>query len=231
MGGGDSMKSNRAKTASLRLERQYFAQGIHHIFGMDEVGRGAWAGPVAVGTVCLPLENVRLSRILAGVRDSKQMTRLQREALVERIKETDITWGIGSASNLEIDEVGINPATELAMKRALEAALAEVDFDEPDALFLDSMLWPEMRHIPQVSIVDGDTRSLSIAAASVLAKIWRDDLMRQFAKDYPQYGFAAHVGYGTVKHQAALEQHGPSPIHRTYYKPIQRVMPLDDHDL
>jgi ribonuclease HII len=218
-------KPKRAKkTASLKHENQYFAQGLQHIFGFDEAGRGAWAGPVAVGVVCLPSGNPKLSRLLTGVRDSKQTTHLQREQLIGKVKSVAITWGIGSATNLEIDKYGINPATFMAMERALGVALEKVAFDEPDALFLDSLLWPEMFRIPQVSMIDGDKHSLTIAAASILAKIWRDDVMRGFDEQYPQYEFAAHVGYGTAKHQAALKQHGVSPIHRTYYKPVQKVL-------
>lgn len=216
----------RPKTASLRHERQYFEQGYKHIFGLDEVGRGAWAGPIVVGAVCLPIDNKRLGSVLAGVRDSKQLSAHQREDLVETIKKMAIAWGIGSADHHEIDTLRINPATELAMKRALDDALSRADFDTPDALFLDSMLWPEMLHIPQVSIVEGDRRSLSIAAASILAKTHRDAVMHDFDAAYPHYGFAAHVGYGTAKHEAALKRHGPSAIHRKYYRPIQKILPL-----
>ena len=225
------MTKRAVKTASLRHEREYFSLGVRLIFGVDEVGRGAWAGPVAVGTVCLPLIDPKhLSRTLVGVRDSKEMTPRQREGLVETIKDVAIVWGIGSACNHEIDQHGINLATRLAMTRALEHALNEADFDEPDALFLDSLLWPEMRHIPQVSIVDGDKRSLSIAAASVLAKTWRDDVMRALDAQYPVYAFAAHKGYGTSKHRSALKAYGPSPIHRKYYKPVQTSLSLDNED-
>jgi ribonuclease HII len=220
------MTRRRPRTASLRHEREYYAQGVHLIFGLDEVGRGAWAGPVAVGTVCLPLADPKyLKSALVGVRDSKEMTPRQRETLVETIKDIATVWGIGSASNIEIDEYGINAATKIAMKRALEEALKDSDVDEPDALFLDSLLWPEMRHISQVSIVDGDKRSLCIAAASILAKTWRDDVMRKLDGQYPHYGFAANKGYGTAVHRNALREHGPSTVHRKCYKPVQDVLP------
>ena len=217
------MSAKRPKTASLRYERQYFAQGVRHILGMDEVGRGAWAGPVVVGAVCLPVGDKELRRVLVGVRDSKQLSAHQRGSLVSTIRETALAWGIGGAGNEEIDECGINAATEVAMKRALEDTLNRADFAQPDALFLDAVLWPVMRHIPQVSIVNGDQRSLSIAAASILAKTWRDDMMRALHEQYPEYGFADHVGYGTAKHQSALKQYGPSPVHRMYYRPVQNI--------
>lgn len=226
MGGGADMTKRSPKTASLRHERHYNDLGVRFIFGVDEVGRGAWAGPVAVGTVCLPLEDCKyLSRALVGVRDSKEMTPRQRETFVDKIKQVSTVWGIGSASAAEIDQHGINSATKLAMTRAIGHALEDADFEEPDALFLDSLLWPEMRHIPQVSMVDGDKRSLSIAAASVLAKTWRDDVMRELDEQYPQYGFSAHKGYGTASHRQALEDHGPTPVHRKYYEPVKNTLP------
>jgi ribonuclease HII len=221
-------QKRETKTASLRHEREYFAYGIHNIFGIDEAGRGAWAGPVSAGVVCLPLAETKLGKYLTGVRDSKQMTARQREKLSETIKDVAIAWGIGSASNDEIDDIGINPATKLAMKRALEESMAKADFDIPDALFLDSLLWPEMLHIPQVSIIGGDQRSLSIAAASVLAKTWRDDVMRQLDEEYPEYEFAVHKGYGTAKHHAALKQYGVSSVHRKTYRPVREILDHED---
>lgn len=220
----------RHKTASLRHEKQYYSEGYTRIFGIDEAGRGPWAGPVFAGTVCLPVSNDRLPVLLKGVRDSKDMTRLQRETLIETIQKNALAWGVGSASAPEIDDLGINKATRLAMQRALDAALEMSGIDKPDALFLDSLLWPEMAHVPQVSIVEGDTRSLSIAAASVLAKTARDALMLEYDAQYPDYGFAEHKGYGTAKHQAALKQYGPSPIHRTYYEPIRQLLQDEDDE-
>jgi ribonuclease HII len=213
-------KMNSAiKSASLRHEHHFQKLGYDKIFGMDEAGRGTWAGPVTVGTVCLPLSDVKLKTMLAGVRDSKEMTPRQRTQLAGRIQEVAAAWGVGSASNQEIDECGIDGATRLAMERALAMALKGRDY-QPDCLFLDSILWPEMKHIAQVSMIDGDKRSLSIAAASVIAKVWRDDLMRELDKEYPQYEFAVHKGYGTAKHRALLKAYGPSPLHRMTFKPL-----------
>ena len=215
-------KKRKLKTASLRHEKNYYAHGCKYIFGMDEVGRGPWAGPVTVGAVCLPVMRKDLLQKLEGVRDSKDMTPLQRSTLDQKIKDVALAWGIGSVSAKEIDEIGINPATKVAMQRALDQALQGAEI-EPDCLFLDYVLWPERRDIPQVSIIGGDRHSLSIAAASVLAKVSRDEYMIEMDAKYPQYGFALHKGYGTAKHQAALEEYGPSPIHRMYYKPLQAL--------
>ncbi len=210
-------KRNTNQTASLMYEHQYWESGCHTIIGIDEVGRGTWAGPVAAGAVSLPFQRGDLSKVLAGVRDSKQMTPRQRNHLVDRIKEVATVWGVGSASSAEIDEFGIVPATKLAMKRALDMTRIQ-----PDCLFLDSVAWPEVS-LPQICIVKGDARSLTIAAASVIAKVWRDEMMRELDKEYPQYGFAVHKGYGTAKHHAALKQYGASPIHRMTFAPLRAL--------
>lgn len=216
-------KSTAKKSASLRHENLYYKLGYTRIVGMDEAGRGTWAGPVAVGAVCLPLSERKPRAILTGVTDSKALTPRMRVQLVDRIKQIAVAWGVGSASNREIDELGIDAATRLAMKRALDMAQEGRDF-QPDCLFLDSMLWPEMRHIPQVSLVDGDARSLSIAAASILAKVWRDQHMRELDEQYPQYEFGLHKGYGTAKHRAILKAFGPSPLHRMTFKPVMAML-------
>ncbi len=216
-------KKRREKTASLFHERYYFDLGYEKIAGIDEAGRGPWSGPVSAGAVCLPVSDPKLSQKLKGVRDSKQMTALQRSNLVDTIKEVAVAWGIGSASVEEISELGISPASRLAMQRALEAAMAEFDF-EPSCLFIDSELLPRLPQFPQVSLIGGDRRSLSIAAASVLAKVWRDVVMVEMDEKYPQYGFAKHKGYGTAQHHAALKQYGPSPIHRRTYRPVRELL-------
>lgn len=220
-------KSKKPKTASLIHERNYYKMGCRVIFGIDEAGRGPWAGPVSAGAVALPLQRTDLNKALAGVRDSKMMTPLQRQTLVDTIKEVALAWGVGHATAREIDDMGILPATKTAMQRALANALEGKDF-EPDCLFLDYMLWPERRDIPQVSIVSGDQHSLSIACASVIAKVWRDEFMLELDAEFPQYGFANHKGYGTSEHRQALEKYGATEFHRQYYKPIQMLLNLDD---
>jgi ribonuclease HII len=178
---------------------------------------------VAVGAVCLPQDERRL-KPLAGVNDSKMLTHLQRVALAERIRSVALAWGVGSASASEIDEHGLIAALKRAMQRALDdAATRNFDF-RPDCLMLDAMLWPERRDLPQVSIVGGDRRSLSIAAASILAKTWRDDYMTGMDAEYPQYGFAMHKGYGSARHAAALREHGVCPLHRRSFAPVREVL-------
>ena len=217
-------KKRQHKTASLRHERKYLSLGCRHIIGVDEVGRGPWAGPIVAGAVCLPLDEIAdLPKRLRGVRDSKQMTARQRESLSETIESVAVAWGIGSVSAQTINEIGLNPANARAMRRAVEDVISKVDF-VPDCLFLDDMLIPEMRTIHQVSLVGGDVRSLSIAAASVLAKVWRDRFMIELDQELPHYGFADHKGYGTARHRAALEQFGPTHFHRINYKPLQEII-------
>lgn len=207
-----------SKTASLQYEHQYWNSGYQRVMGLDEAGRGTWAGPVSAGAVCLPPDRKDLPKVLLGVRDSKQMTPRQRVNLVDTIKKTALAWGVGSASAGEIDAIGIVAATRLAMRRALESS-----HFQPDALLIDSLVWPEMK-LPQLSIVRGDMLSLSIAAASILAKVWRDDHMRQLEAQYPQYGFARHKGYGTARHHAALKQHGICAEHRRTFAPIRKLL-------
>jgi ribonuclease HII len=222
--------STRKKTANLLHEHQYYAIGCRLIVGIDEAGRGAWAGPVAAGAVCLPLDNRDLSKIMRGVNDSKQLSALQRSNLVDKIKATAITWGVGSASHNEIDAHGILPSTHLAMQRALEAALERLPGFRPDALFIDATLIPTLFHIPQVSLIGGDARSVSIAAASILAKVWRDHEMDTYDLSYSQYGFISNKGYGggeSSLHQRALKAYGPCPIHRLTFAPVANSLRRD----
>ncbi len=219
------MPKKKGPKPNLMYEHQIHHQGYRLIMGMDEAGRGAWAGPVTIGAACLPLDRPDLNKLLVDVRDSKVMTPRQRERTVERIKNIAIAWGIGSASNSEIDEHGINPATKLAMQRALEDANRRFPTFKPDCLFLDALIWPEkIAEIPQVTIVDGDARSLTIAAASIIAKTWRDQFMRELDSELPQYNFGAHKGYGTGSHTANLKTYGPSPFHRLTYEPVRKTL-------
>ena len=217
---------SRVSRPSLRHEREYYRAGCRIIVGIDEAGRGPLAGPVAAAAVALPLQRADLSKSLRGIRDSKQMTASQRRSAVATIKHIALIWGIGHSSPAEIDRDGIVRATQAAMQRALKAAL-ESSVLQPDCLFLDYVLLPERRDIPQVSMIDGDQRSLSIACASVLAKVWRDDLMLALDRDYPGYGFAQNKGYGTPAHLRALRRCGPCAIHRLTFKPVRERMPRD----
>jgi ribonuclease HII len=183
--------------------------------GLDEAGRGAWAGPVMAAVVILPIDKGILTR-LAGVRDSKQL-KLTDRARLSKIIQSETTWAVGSASNLEIDEIGILPATRLAMMRALEQL--EVAYN---CLLLDALFLPEVS-LPQISLIKGDQRSLSISAASILAKTHRDALMIDYDNQYPNYGFARHKGYGTSGHQESLSLFGKCGIHRLSFQPIKNL--------
>ncbi len=211
------------KTASLRFEKEYFAAGYRVIIGMDEVGRGPLAGPVAAGAVALPLQREDLGKILKGARDSKEMNASQRRAADVVIKEIALTWGIGHSSAGEIDAAGIISATKLAMRRALCDALERQPV-APDCLFLDYLPWPEQVDYPMCCIVKGDKLSLSIACASVIAKVWRDKYMIALEESYPEYGFAQNKGYGTRAHLDALNRHGPCEYHRASFKPARDLL-------
>jgi len=208
------MRRARQPRPTLVLERRLAAAGAVPIAGLDEVGRGALAGPLVAAAVALPLERRGLRRALSGVRDSKQMGETQRRLWAERVRRMALASGIGVASPAEVDDQGPLAATYLAMERAL-AALGLI----PCHLLLDHVRLPKVA-IPQTPVTHGDALVLSIAAASILAKVWRDDLMRNLAETYPLYGFAQHKGYGTPEHLAALQRHGPSLIHRRSFHPV-----------
>lgn len=198
------------------------ANGFQSIAGIDEAGRGPWAGPVTAGAVILPLDEKCLQE-LAGVRDSKQLTEKKRDWLYEVIKEVAIDWQVAHIFAEEIDALGILVATKKAMRTAVEQLSPMAD-----ALVIDAVKLSDWE-IPQVSLIKGDQRSLSIAAASIMAKVSRDRLMRDMEEKYPNYGFAQHKGYGTKKHREALSVMGPCEIHRKSYKPIQTLLnPCED---
>ncbi|NPV74794.1 MAG: ribonuclease HII [Anaerolineae bacterium] len=205
----------RRQSPDLHFEISTWQSGLERLAGLDEAGRGAWAGPVSAGAVILPAES-GLTAALAGVRDSKQMTPAERARWAAVIKETALSWGVGMASHEEVDQLGIVPATRLAMRRALEQLTAP-----PEALLIDALQLPEI-DLPQSAILHGDALCLSIAAASVLAKTARDALMTAMDAIYPNYGFARHKGYGTSSHRAALEQLGPCEIHRRSFAPVRK---------
>ena len=191
----------------LSFENDLWGNGIQYIAGIDEAGRGALAGPVAAAAVILPIAQDIASR-LKGVRDSKMMTPRAREHWAEQIKRLAVCYQVGFASNLEIDELGIVPATILAMQRALDGLLVL-----PQHLLVDYIKFPD-NSIPHTCLVKGDARCLSIAASSVLAKTARDELLIQFDARFPGYGLAQNKGYGTKAHRQALSVLGQSPIHR-----------------
>lgn len=197
----------------LSFEQALWKEGFIFIGGIDEAGRGAWAGPVAAAVVVLP-PDIGLAAVLMGVRDSKQMTPAQRSHWALEIKGAAAAWGVGMASHQEIDTMGIVNATRLAAARSL-LQLSRL----PQHLLVDFLALPGI-HLPQTALVKGDARSLSIACASVLAKTARDALLAEVDKCYPGYGFEQHKGYGTAFHRSALARLGPCPIHRLSFKPL-----------
>ena len=201
-------------------EMAFYAEGYRHIAGLDEAGRGSWAGPVVAGAVILPLHRPDLSQELDGVRDSKQLTPRQRERLYPIIESTALAAGVGIVPPQEIDKVGIVPAT----RQAMSLAIAQLDLP-PDFLLIDYLTLSGLP-ISQKSITHGDALSLSIAAASIVAKVTRDRLMVQLDARYPGYGFARHKGYGTPQHRESLFCLGPCPIHRLSYAPM-KLMPQE----
>jgi len=198
----------------LSYEKKLWKAGFTLVAGLDEAGRGAWAGPVAAGAVILPAD-ASIIETLMGVRDSKQMTPRQRAIWAEKIKSAARAWGVGMASNAEIDSLGILPATRLAMQRALEQLGCA-----PEQLLVDAVRLPEIS-IQQKALIKGDVHVLSIAAASVLAKTTRDALMVTLDEAFPGYGLARHKGYGTAFHRSALAKLGASEIHRKSFRPMR----------
>lgn len=197
----------------LVYERELSEQGFVHIVGVDEAGRGAWAGPVTAAAVQLPLERFDLASTLDGVDDSKRMKPSSREEWSAIIRSV-AAIGVGEASSGEIDELGLIAATRTAIARAIHALPSD-----PDFLLIDHIALPDL-DIPQRSLPYGDSRSYSIAAASIIAKVARDRKMLALDASFPEYGFARHKGYGTQAHRNALDKHGPAPIHRKSFKPI-----------
>jgi ribonuclease HII len=199
---------------TLEFEQNLWTGGFAHIAGIDEAGRGAWAGPVAAAAVILP-SDPSLAQTLGRVRDSKLMTPLARQTWTPRIQESALAWGVGFASAEEIDSLGIVPATKLAVLRSLE-------YLSPDYLITDFLVFREI-DLPQTALVKGDQRSLSVAAASVLAKTHRDALMCLLDGKYPGYGFAQHKGYGTRLHQEAIRKWGLCESHRKSFSITKQV--------
>ncbi len=198
----------------LAYERVWWAEG-RVVAGLDEAGRGAWAGPVVAGAVILPPVPERLLEALAGVDDSKRLSPAARDRLYDRIREVAAT-AVGVIPPAVIDEIGVLNATY----RAMEAALAALP-QPPDALLIDYIprrlgAWEQKR------LVRGESASLSIAAASIIAKVHRDRLLLALDEQYPGYGFARHKGYGTKQHRRAIAELGPAPIHRLSWAPFRQ---------
>ena len=211
------------------IEGENYARGFHYIAGVDEVGRGPLAGPVVAAAVVLPRDFDE-----EGIKDSKLLTVAQRERLAPIIKAKAISWGVGVVTVQEIDRFNILKASLMAMARACRALASA-----PDHLLIDgkqtipvSLLKPPratyLSPVRQTALIRGDRICLSIAAASIIAKVARDQIMVELDESYPQYGFAIHKGYGSAAHLAALRRHGPSPVHRRSFAQVRELCAMDD---
>lgn len=196
----------------LQYEKEAISKGYSAVCGVDEAGRGPLAGPVCAAAVILPADTV-----IEGVNDSKKLSEKKREMLFEVIKEQALSYSIAFASVEEIEEINILNATMLAMKRAVEKLNVKADY-----AMIDGNRLPELE-IPAQFIIKGDAKSMSIACASILAKVSRDRLCYKYAEEYPQYGFDKHKGYGTKMHREAILEYGPCPYHRlSFLKKIKK---------
>jgi ribonuclease HII len=209
-----------AKTfPGLTFERRWWREGRRWVAGLDEVGRGAWAGPVVAAAVILPPEQPALRAALKGVTDSKLCTARQRERLFHDIYRVALSVGVGGAGAGEVDHDGLLVATRAAMQRAVAMLNPQ-----PEALLVDAVDLRAQVPLPQHWPIHGELRSLSIAAASIIAKVYRDRWMEGLDLRCPGYGFAQHKGYGTVQHIAALARLGPCEFHRLSYAPVMRLI-------
>jgi ribonuclease HII len=207
---------NLRQKPSLAKEKALRTEGYHLIAGVDEVGRGALMGPVVAAAVIMP-ENIK-PRWKSKVRDSKQLTPKAREYLAPFIKETAISFGIGSTANDIIDDVGIAQATCMAMISSIQQLTPQPQFLLIDYIRLHELL------IPQEGIIDGDSLCFSIACASIIAKVYRDHVVVEMDQQYPGYGFAHHKGYGTREHLSCLREKGPCALHRRSFSPVSDII-------
>ena len=189
----------------MQYERKFSAQGYKNIVGVDEVGRGPLAGPVVCAAVIMPLDD---PSIIEGIDDSKKLSEKKREELAEKIRQTALAYTIVETDEKTIDEINILEATKRGMKKAVESLALS-----PDIVLTDGNMTLDIPY-PQESIVKGDALSYSIGAASIIAKVYRDHMMEEYAKTYPEYDFASNKGYGTAAHIKAIKEYGLCPIHR-----------------
>ena len=197
-----------------KIERELYQKGVKSICGIDESGRGPLAGPVVVASVIMPEGSM-----IEGVNDSKKVSEKKREKLYEQIIEEAVAYGVGIIDQNEIDRINILNATKEGLTlciKELEKDLKEKNrgIEKPEIILVDALTKIDTDHIPYQSIIKGDAKSYSIAAASIIAKVTRDRIMRQWDEVYPEYGFAKHKGYGTAMHISAIKQYGICPLHR-----------------
>lgn len=185
-------------------EQKLYSGNIEYICGIDEAGRGPLAGPVVVGAVIMPKDS-----FIEGVNDSKKVSEKKRERLYDEITENAIAWSVGIVDQKTIDEINILNATKLALKKALEGLK-----QRPDIIMVDALDKMDTLGIPYISVIKGDAKIYSISAASIIAKVTRDRIMREWDEVYPMYGFAKHKGYGTADHIKAIKENGPCMLHR-----------------
>lgn len=185
-------------------ENKLYETGLKYIAGIDEAGRGPLAGPVVVGIAIMKPDS-----FIEGINDSKKISEAKREKLYEQITYEAIDWSVGIVSQKEIDEINILNATKKALKLAIENLKTK-----PDRILVDALENIDTKGIPYTSIIKGDAKIYSISAASIIAKVTRDRIMREYDEVYPEYGFAKHKGYGTSMHIEAIKQNGPCPLHR-----------------
>lgn len=205
--------------ATYSWESYLAGHGYCAIAGVDEVGRGALAGPLMASAVILPAAEDIIGDIKfwSGVKDSKTISSKRRSILANGIRERTRSWAIGTVEADELDDIGVAAANRTAMERAVNSLTIDADYLLIDATTIDTGL-------PQQGIIDGDALSLSIAAASIIAKVARDNIMIQLDTVWPQYGFARHKGYAAQTHRDAITLHGPCPIHRYCYSPIRAAV-------
>ena len=197
-------KERERLTTLKEIETKLYEEGTHYICGIDEAGRGPLAGPVVVAAVIMPKDS-----FIEGVNDSKKVSEKKREKLYEEITSTAIAWGVGIIDQKEIDDINILQATKKALTMSLQSLAIK-----PNLILVDALKDIDTLGIPYQSIIKGDAKCYSIAAASIIAKVTRDRIMRQWDELYPEYGFEKNKGYGTAIHIATLKEYGPCPLHR-----------------
>lgn len=210
------------------LERQLLNNGASSVIGLDEVGKGAWAGPLVIGAAVLTLDVINASnaqQLMGGARDSKQLSEVKREAMFDHVAATCGSWAIGAASHEECDRLGMNKAQKLATQRALEQLAHRVDL-RSSAAIIDGKWDFVSPHVDRVvTQVKADASCLSVSAASVLAKVSRDRMMREYASDFPMWSLDTNKGYPCPKHRVALQGYGPSAIHRVSWAFMENYVP------
>lgn len=210
------------------LERQLLSSGVSSVIGLDEVGKGAWAGPLVIGAAVLTLDVINASnaqQLMGGARDSKQLSEIKREAMFDHVAATCGSWAIGAASHEECDRLGMNKAQKLATQRALEQLAHRVDL-RSSAAIIDGKWDFVSPHVGRVvTQVKADASCLSVSAASVLAKVSRDRMMREYASDFPMWSLDTNKGYPCPKHRVALQGYGPSAIHRVSWAFMENYVP------